>query len=157
MVTSLFEPLKSYCTQIPERAYSYSKKLEFVMKTGGKWSVTETGGKWSVCIQYTPPPHSPPPPPPPPPPLALTTCRSKYALTSLTKLKNLKLQMDVCLCDSNFLDMCIWHKVSCGYYCALTLMHSERPKLYTINPNALRKAKIVYNFGFSECIRVKSL
>ena len=24
-----------------------------------------------------------------------------------------------------------------------------------INPIALRKAKIVYNFGFSECIRVK--
>ena len=23
------------------------------------------------------------------------------------------------------------------------------------NPNALRKAKIVYNFGFSECNRVK--
>ena len=45
-------------------------------------------------------------------------------------------------------------------------MHSERPKLHTIlaflsalgstlNPNALRKAKIAYNFGLSECIRVK--
>ena len=31
---------------------------------------------------------------------------------------------------------------------SLTLLHSERPKLYTI---ALRKAKIVYNFGLSEC------
>ena len=65
----------------------------------------------------------------------------------------------------------------------LTLLHSERPKLYTIlaflsvvrlkgnkrpchsdfceltasvfNPTALRKAKIVYNFGLYECNRVK--
>ena len=65
----------------------------------------------------------------------------------------------------------------------LTLLHSERPKLYTIlaflsavglismsnadgrkllplkmhwynNPIALRKAKIVYNFGLSECSRI---
>ena len=35
-------------------------------------------------------------------------------------------------------------------------MHSERPKLYTeFNPIALRKAKIEYNFGLSECSRVK--
>ena len=27
--------------------------------------------------------------------------------------------------------------------------------LYAINPTALRKAKIVYNFGLSECNRVK--
>ena len=26
-----------------------------------------------------------------------------------------------------------------------------------LNPNALKKAKIVYNFGLSECIRVKDL
>ena len=38
----------------------------------------------------------------------------------------------------------------------LTLLHSERPNLY-INPFALRKAKIVYNFGLSECKRVKNL
>ena len=46
----------------------------------------------------------------------------------------------------------------------LTLMHLERPKLFTIlaflsakglSPNALRKAKFVYNFGFSKCKRVK--
>ena len=35
----------------------------------------------------------------------------------------------------------------------LTLLHSERPKLH--NPIALRKAKIVCNFGLSECNRVK--
>ena len=35
----------------------------------------------------------------------------------------------------------------CGTACpgSLTLLHSERPKLYTI----------VYNFGLSECNRVK--
>ena len=45
----------------------------------------------------------------------------------------------------------------------LTLLHSERPKLkmkifndrWSLNPIALRKAKIVYNFGLSECNRVK--
>ena len=45
------------------------------------------------------------------------------------------------------------------YLFILTLLHSERPKLYTIlylNPVALRKAKIVYNFGLSECNRVKA-
>ena len=53
------------------------------------------------------------------------------------------------------------------YRSLLTLLHSERPKLYAIlaflsaiglnhNPTALRKAKIVCNFGFSECNRVKS-
>ena len=49
----------------------------------------------------------------------------------------------------------------CDY--SLTLLHSERPKLYTIfaflsaiiNPFTLRKAKIVNNFGLSECNRVK--
>ena len=48
----------------------------------------------------------------------------------------------------------------------LTILHSERPKLYainhialrrpklyTVNPIALRKAKIVCNFGLSECNR----
>ena len=34
----------------------------------------------------------------------------------------------------------------------LTLLHSERPKLYTI---ALSRAKIVYNFGLSGCNSVK--
>ena len=28
-------------------------------------------------------------------------------------------------------------------------------KTYVLNPTALRKAKIAYNFGLSECIRVK--
>ena len=46
----------------------------------------------------------------------------------------------------------------------LTLLHSERPKgkrcafnsiaLSAFNPIALRKAKIVCNFGLSECNRV---
>ena len=35
---------------------------------------------------------------------------------------------------------------------SLTLLHSERPKLY-----ALRKAKIAYNFGLSECDRVNKV
>ena len=35
----------------------------------------------------------------------------------------------------------------------LTLLHSERPKLYGLNPVALRKAKIVHNICLSECNR----
>ena len=35
----------------------------------------------------------------------------------------------------------------------LILLPLERPNLY--NPIALRKAKIVYNFGLSECNRAK--
>ena len=38
----------------------------------------------------------------------------------------------------------------------LTLLHSERPKLYTILAFAeCNRVKIVYNFGLSECNRVK--
>ena len=32
----------------------------------------------------------------------------------------------------------------------------QKKRKLTLNPTALRKAKIVYNFGFSECNRVKS-
>ena len=39
----------------------------------------------------------------------------------------------------------------------IQLAHEEltNPVLMTVNPVALRKAKIVYNFGLSECKRVK--
>ena len=37
----------------------------------------------------------------------------------------------------------------------LTLLHSERPKDDNFNPTALRKAKIVHNFGLSECNGLK--
>ena len=47
----------------------------------------------------------------------------------------------------------------------LTLLHSERPKLYTIlaflsaiglkSESECNRVKIVYNFGLSECNRVK--
>ena len=33
---------------------------------------------------------------------------------------------------------------------------SERECDFTLNPVALRKAKIVYNFGLSDCNRVKA-
>ena len=51
----------------------------------------------------------------------------------------------------------------------LTLLHSERTKLYDVNPNALRKAKTMeltllhserpklWSFGLSECNKVKAV
>ena len=54
------------------------------------------------------------------------------------------------------------HTGSGSIFFPLTLLHSERPKLYTIlafqSARGLIecKAKIVYNFGLSECKRVKS-
>ena len=43
----------------------------------------------------------------------------------------------------------LWFPVCFPFFASLSEMRS------TLNPIALRKAKIVYNFGLSECSRVK--
>ena len=45
--------------------------------------------------------------------------------------------------------------ISCDLFCFPGQWNPSQKKEFTLNPIALRKAKIVYNFGLSECSRVK--